>query len=291
MYELLIKSCPAKEAERVIAHLEALDVLSITWSDEANQAIIEPSLDAMPLWPVLHIQAFFNLRKEALMAKKILSERFGNLKYQIEKFVDVSWDQVQKDSFQPQFFGHRLWICPSWHEPPDPTAVNLILNPGLAFGTGTHPTTAMCLRWLDSHALSQKTIIDYGCGSGILALAALKLGARHADAMDLDPQALVATENNALLNQIEDGQLSIFQDASPLKPADLLMANILLNPLLSLKTQFHRLIHDQGRLVLSGLLRSQAKKLIQAYQDQFKIVSAAIEKEWILLEFKPICSD
>jgi ribosomal protein L11 methyltransferase len=192
------------------------------------------------------------------------------------------------DDFKPQQFGNRLWICPTWATPPEPYAVNLMLDPGLAFGTGTHPTTALCLTWLEANAafLQERTVIDYGCGSGILAIAALKLGATHLYAVDIDEQALTATKNNIKTNNIDSQQITITTPEALNTATDLLLANILLAPLMTLKERFLSLLKPRGFLVVSGILEEQAPHLIQAYDATFTLSNQFNKDGWSLLVFE-----
>ena len=181
--------------------------------------------------------------------------------HRFEILEDKDWVREWMDQFHPVQFGARLWICPSWLTPPEPTAINVMLDPGLAFGTGTHATTALCLEWLDSAPLSGKLVIDYGCGSGILGIAALKLGGNKTYAIDIDPQALLATRQNAEQNQITDQQLEVYYPQScPLDMADILIANILAGPLASLAQTLNSLIRPGGLLALSGVLEHKRRK-------------------------------
>ena len=183
-------------------------------------------------------------------------------------------------------FGKRIWICPSAYEPPITTAVNIRLDPGLAFGTGTHPSTALCLEWLDGHPLQEKTLIDYGCGSGILAIAALKCGAKQVTAIDHDPQALTATLMNAEQNDIPPKRLRIVlsKDIQLQEPIDILLANILAQPLIDLACYFRSLVKTGGYCVLAGILNEQADSVRQAYNAAgFKIIDIHQQKEWVSL--------
>jgi ribosomal protein L11 methyltransferase len=178
--------------------------------------------------------------------------------------------------------GKRLWICPSWCEAPDKNATNLLLDPGLAFGTGTHPTTAMCLKQLDKMLLDNKSIIDYGCGSGILAIAALLLGAKHAIGIDIDPQALLASRDNAERNGITDEQFPVYLTSDqPKIQADIVVANILAGPLVELAPQLTDMSNNKGHIVLSGILKEQQKAIINAYSAfALEVVQ---EGDWICL--------
>ena len=192
------------------------------------------------------------------------------------------------DNFHPMQMGERLWICPSWTTPPQPEAVNIILDPGLAFGTGTHPTTAMCLRYLDRYITTGMQVIDFGCGTGILAIAALKLGAKQALAVDNDPQAITATNQNAERNQVTSAQLEIAlpEDVAwaPMQgSADIVVANILAGPLEALAPQLKILVKSGGRLILAGLLTDQAESLIDAYAPEIELTIEQEIEGWVLL--------
>ena len=185
------------------------------------------------------------------------------------------------DNFHPMRFGERLWICPSWRDVPDPTAVNVMLDPGLAFGTGTHPTTSLCLQWLDGLDLEGKTVIDFGCGSGILAIAALKLGAAHAIGIDIDPQAITASRDNAERNGVSE-RLSLYlpKDQPQELQADVVVANILAGPLRELAPMISVLPRAGGLLGLSGVLATQAESVADAYRATFEIDPIAEKEEW-----------
>jgi ribosomal protein L11 methyltransferase len=180
-------------------------------------------------------------------------------------------------------FGRRLWICPSWREVPDPKAVNIKLDPGLAFGTGTHPTTSLCLRWLDSIDLVDKTLVDFGCGSGILAIAALKLGAKKVIGIDIDPQALLASHDNATRNHVADKLHLYLPQDQPKLEADIVVANILSAPLRELSSTISNYCKDSGMLVMSGILHEQYTSVVQAYENQFDFDPVAIEGDWVRL--------
>ena len=184
------------------------------------------------------------------------------------------------DNFHPMQFGERLWICPSWRDVPDPNAVNVMLDPGLAFGTGTHPTTALCLRWLDGIDMTDKTVVDFGCGSGILALAALKLGATRVIGIDIDPQALQATKENARRNGVEDRLDVYLPEDQPELEADVVMANILSGPLLELQSVITDYCKSDGLLVLSGILAEQVTRIEEAYSKDIELEPSAIDGEW-----------
>lgn len=285
MFQLEIEHCHRDDVEIINEALDATAALSVTFTDEHDDPILEPELGTTPLWPHVVIQALYNEEAEARIAQQVIAAKYPDLSYSIDHLPEQDWERVCMDQFQPQRFGERLWICPTWLTPPDPGAINLILDPGLAFGTGTHPTTSLCLGWLEQSELDQKSVIDYGCGSGVLALAALKLGATHVNAVDIDEQALLATQNNAATNHFTDQKLTIgFPDALS-TPVDLILANILLAPLLSLEKRFHQLLNEKGTLVVSGILAEQTDELIQAYQSSFKHEASIVQDEWALVVF------
>ncbi|KTC86148.1 MULTISPECIES: 50S ribosomal protein L11 methyltransferase [Legionella] len=284
-YQLQIEHCHRDEVDLISEMLEEAGALSITLTDKNDDPVLEPEPGTTPLWPEIIINALYASCQDAGLARSWLSTHYPDLTYSINELADKDWERVWMDDFKPQRFGQRLWICPSWIEPPEPNAVNLILDPGLAFGTGTHPTTSLCLRWLDQTDLTHKTVIDYGCGSGILALAALKLGADKVQAVDIDEQALQATQNNALSNAINSQQLSIGFPQTLTAPVDVLIANILLAPLLDLRSKFKELLKNTGILVVSGILDEQASALIATYQTDFNHHSSMNLEGWSLLTF------
>lgn len=285
MLQLQIKQCPRDDVEQLNAVLEETAALSITLTDEQDMPILEPELGTTPLWPKVIIHALYAEEYEAEIAKHLVSTHYPDLNYSIEVLPEQVWERVCMADFKPQQFGERLWICPSWLTPPDPNAVNLILDPGLAFGTGTHPTTSLCLTWLEQANLTQKTMIDYGCGSGILALAALKLGVKHVCGVDIDEQALIATKNNALTNHLQENQFSVSFPDQLKTPVDLLIANILLTPLIHLQVEFSTLLKKDGTLVVSGIMEDQVAELIETYKSCFNHKTTFIQDGWALVEF------
>lgn len=284
-YQLTILHCDKDNVDPVTDYLEEAGALSITVLDKNDEPMLEPTIGTAPVWRENVLQALFDKAEQAQDVLNNLSSQYTWIKGSIEKIEDQDWQRASMDLFQPQQFANKLWICPSWHTLPEPNAPHVILDPGLAFGTGTHPTTALCLTWLAQHPPHDLQIVDYGCGSGILALAALALGAKHVQALDLDDQALQATSNNAALNQITLEKLHITYPHQTTPHNDLVIANILLGPLLSLKDQFTSLLKPNGQLVLSGLLAEQADDLIAHYASDFTLQEKQICEEWILLSF------
>lgn len=285
MFQLDIQECLSQDIEQLSSRLESTPALSITMTDKFDDAIFEPELGTMPLWPHVVLQVLFAEEYEAQETVQSLAIEFPQFKYVISELEEQDWERVCMADFKPQQFGQRLWICPSWLTPPEKDAVNLILDPGLAFGTGTHPTTSLCLTWLEQADLQQKTVIDFGCGSGILALAALKLGAEHAQAVDIDEQALIATKNNADTNHISEDKLTMGFPDTLCAPVDLLIANILLTPLLSLRERFRALLKANGTLVVSGLLKEQAEEIIENYRTDFNHIATHTQGDWALVVF------
>jgi ribosomal protein L11 methyltransferase len=210
--------------------------------------------------------------------------------WRVSPLEDKDWEREWMDNFKPMSFGERLWIVPSWTTPPQPEAINILLDPGLAFGTGTHPTTALCLQWLDEHCQSHECqydeVIDYGCGSGILAVATALLGANHVWAVDNDPQALIATRDNAAKNNVTENIEAVLPGALPDIKTPLLLANILAQPLMGFAERFARHVSPGGHIVLSGILRDQAEQVAACYRPWFEMEAPVFQDEWTRLEGK-----
>ena len=281
--QLRLASTP-EQAESLEDALLGLDAVSVTFMDAEDQPIFEPDLGTTPLWSNTHLLALFEAGTDPDAVISTLQSRWPQPlpQHEFEEIADQDWERSWMDNFQPMRFGQRLWIVPSWHAAPEPDAVNLLLDPGLAFGTGTHPTTALCLEWLDSTAVKGKQVIDFGCGSGILAIAALLLGAEHAVGTDIDSQALEASRDNAQRNGIPDQQLDLhLPEDMPSAPADILVANILAGPLVSLAPQLASLVKPDGLIALSGILAEQADEVITAYRDAFVLAPVAERDGWV----------
>lgn len=261
--------------------------VSVTFADAQDNPIYEPELGTTPIWQQTRVIALFDAETnpKAVITQLItMMPQLTESDFRIEALEDKDWIRAWMDQFEPMQFGERLWIVPSWCEPPHPEAVNLLLDPGMAFGTGTHPTTALCLTWLDQHPPKGLSVIDYGCGSGVLALAAQKLGAKSVKGTDIDPQAILASQQNAERNQA-DIDFALVKDFDS-KPVDCLLANILAGPLKTLAPEFIRLLKPNGTLVLSGLLAQQADELIDFYQSLgFECTGNHTQEEWAQLSF------
>ncbi|PYC28405.1 50S ribosomal protein L11 methyltransferase [Aquipseudomonas alcaligenes] len=273
-----------QQAETYEDALLGVGAVSVTFMDAEDQPIFEPDLGTTPLWSNTHLLALFEADTDPanLIAHLELLTGAPLPEHQIEHIEDQDWERSWMDNFQPMRFGQRLWIVPSWHAAPQPEAVNLLLDPGLAFGTGTHPTTALCLEWLDGQDLTGCTVLDFGCGSGILAIAALLLGASQALGTDIDPQALEASRDNASRNGIDPARFPVYLPADlPQQPAEVVVANILAGPLVSLAPQITALVKAGGRLALSGILAEQAEEVRAAYAGAFDLDPTAIKDGWV----------
>lgn len=273
-----------ERAETISDFLEELGSVSVTFMDSQDTPIFEPLPGETRLWGNTDVIALFDAETDmnpiltALQESQLLESGFA---YKIEQIEDKDWEREWMDNFHPMKFGKRLWICPTWREIPEPDAVNVMLDPGLAFGTGTHPTTALCLEWLDSLDLEGKTVIDFGCGSGILAIAALKLGAKSAVGIDIDPQAILASRNNAEANGVADRLQLFLSDDKPVDlKADVVVANILAGPLKELYPVISQLPKAQGDLGLSGILATQAQSVCDAYAQTFELDPVVEREEW-----------
>ncbi|MEL0612670.1 50S ribosomal protein L11 methyltransferase [Marinomonas arenicola] len=260
----------------------------VTFEDVHDDPVYEPDLNTTPLWKHTQVTGLFEADADLEHIRPAVEHKAAalgdaeSLELKIEIVEDKDWEREWMDSYHPIKFGERLWVCPSWREVPDENAITLMLDPGLAFGTGTHPTTALCLQWLDSIDCDNKTIIDYGCGSGILGIAGLLLGANNMVGIDIDPQAVQATQANAERNQIDPARIEVKLPPyeSDLQ-ADIVVANILAGPLAQLATTITALVKPNGKLALSGILANQAQEVIEAYQEWFTIESITEKEEWV----------
>jgi len=273
------------DPEHLSELLSTAGAVSVTFEDAADQPVLEPLPGETHLWSQTRVSALFADDTDSDAISDVLRRDSGDpaLNIIVETVEDQDWTRAWMDQFQPLRFGRRLWICPHWHTPPQPNDVNIMLDPGLAFGTGTHPTTALCLEWLDAQDIRDDNLIDYGCGSGILAIAAAKLGAHRVWAVDYDPQALTATGNNAAANAVDQTIAIHSPDTLPEILADVLIANILYGPLLELAPRFAKLVRPGGKLVLSGILHDQAEPLLEKYCTWFNMEPVATRNEWVRL--------
>ena len=280
------------EQERVELALEETGALAVTLldadADTPNErAILEPGVGETPLWGEIALSALFDAGADRAGLLHVLVELLPELEpaqVRFREVADQDWTRAWMDDFKPMRFGRRLWIYPSNIEPPagDADAVIVRLDPGLAFGTGTHPTTALCLEWLDGLDLAGAHVIDYGCGSGVLAIAAIRLGAARVDGIDNDPQAILASRDNAERNGIADNQLALhLPDEFGHAPADVFVANILAGPLAELAPRFADCVKPGAPFALSGILVGQADELLARYAEWFDGLAVATREDWV----------
>ena len=274
---------PKEQLQEVEDFLLSIGAISTTYKDAGDNPVLEPLPGETPLWPELIVTGLFDQKKNINTVMNIIDRHYPELNAVQEELKDQDWERSWMDDYQPMSFGHRLWVVPTTMEAPDSQAINLRLDPGLAFGTGTHPTTSLCLQWLDQHDVSDKTILDYGCGSGILAIAALLLGASMADGVDIDPQAITASIDNAKTNHVND-KLSVYlPDNYQAKAYDVVMANILSGPLAELAPALSQYTKKNGNIILSGILEEQAESIRQVYQQWFEMAPVVIHDGWAML--------
>jgi len=284
-------SANEETAEKYSDWLVACGSQAVTFIDAKDTPIYEPLPgDEVLYWSNTVVMGLFDANHDmdkVINYLQAIHPDKDQMHYKLEQLEDKDWEREWMDNFHPMKFGQRLWICPSWRDVPEPEAVNVMLDPGLAFGTGTHPTTALCLTWLDGLDLQDKTVVDFGCGSGILSLAALKLGAKKVIGIDIDPQALQASLANAKRNNVED-RLTLFlpkdlpHDNSDFK-ADVVVANILAGPLRELAPTIISFVGDKGLLALSGVLEDQAQTLQDIYGQWCDMEPISVQEEWVRL--------
>jgi ribosomal protein L11 methyltransferase len=283
--QLKIDSTKA-EAPAIEALLEEIGAAAVLMEDSADQPLLEPPPGATPLWDATRVVGVFTVDSELDAVVEYLEVRLGHAlpAHRIEVLEDKDWVRAWMDHYHPMCFGTRLWVVPSWTPPPEPNAINLLLDPGLAFGTGTHPTTALCMEWLDSLDLNDKVVIDYGCGSGILAVAALLLGAKEAYCVDNDHQALTATRDNAERNGVAARIHTFMPEDMPSVSADVIVANILAGPLAILAPTLTGYSHAGTHIALSGIIKTQVPELRDVYEQWFDMSGLAIkEEDWCRL--------
>ena len=267
------------------ALLEALGAL-VSWTESANdEEILEPAPGAIPLWAEVRITALFPADASRTDITEALKTGLGTASGKVGFSVvqDRDWDADWRRQLKPLRFGKHLWICPVGQACPATDGISVILEPGLAFGTGTHPTTAMCLTWLDGTLLTGKRMLDYGCGSGILAIAALALGADSCRGVDIDPQALLASRDNALRNACSE-RLTLGEPADdPTEGYAVIVANILSGPLIRLAPQLQRYAGPATRIALSGILAAQSAEVVAAFRPWVQLELTAQQDDWVLL--------
>jgi ribosomal protein L11 methyltransferase len=273
------------DPERVEESCFEFGAVAVSYTDQRDDPILEPAPGEFRLWPHSRLQALFPYETSPEEVILGLSHvlRLDAARIRLETLADRVWEREWLRDFHPMCFGRRLWVAPHHAHVHTQGAVIVRLDPGLAFGTGTHATTAMCLAWLDQNAGAGQLAIDYGCGSGVLAVAAAKLGARAAYAYDIDPQALTATRDNAAANDVSAIVHVIEAETDLPADTDLLLANILCGPLCELAPRFAALTRPGGRIVLAGLLTAQAEDVTRAHREWFDIAPFATRDGWTAL--------
>ena len=266
--------------------LEDLGANAISLEDAEDQPMFVEEVGNTPLWPYTTLTALFSQEPNIHNLQQRLEEALtASIEINKKEILEQDWQKQSMQNFQPIQFGERLWVCPTWANYPDPFAINIRLAPGLAFGTGSHATTSLCLEWLNKCSLSGNTVMDFGCGSGILAIAAYFLGAKKIYAIDHDPQAVQATQMNAKNNQVDESVLQINLASTPTQQnCDIIIANVLLQPLIELSTHFAERLSPASKLILSGILEQQLEQLQTAYQPYFEFDAIHSKNEWLLVE-------
>lgn len=275
------------DPERLSAFFEQQGALSVTFEDCADQPIFEPEIGTTPLWSATRLTALYEDNTDLTGLRKQMSDVFGQTvtdRMMVQTLEDRDWEREWLDQFKPMPFGKHLWVCPAGQLPEHADHPVIIdLDPGLAFGTGTHPTTALCLQWLDQQPPQNLSVLDYGCGSGILGIAALKLGAESVESVDIDRQALWASEQNARRNRVDGSFHTCLPEELPTQQFDLLLANILANPLIELAPTLAGYVREDGVVVLSGILSAQAQAVRAAYAPWFEMDEPVQLDDWIRL--------
>lgn len=274
------------QANKLEDALLASGAVSVTLQDNADQPILEPALGETPLWDEVRVTGLYDADIDTAATSAQIQRYYGAAlpDNAWELLEDKDWEREWMKNYHAIRCGERLWICPSWQQPPEPAKVNLMLDPGLAFGTGTHPTTFMCLQWIDQQDFSGLQVMDYGCGSGILGIATLLLGAQQVIGVDIDPQALLATTENARRNQLPDNAMPVYlPPRCPKVEVDIMLANILAGPLVQLAPTLNGLTRLGGKLCLSGILGLQAEEVMAAYRPWFDFEPPRHQEEWVCL--------
>jgi len=282
MLKLSVKRDQAEQVETALLNSGAL---SCTYEDATDTPILEPAPGTAPLWPVVIVSGIFAQGSDKDIVTKMVTDALqlvDDVQITAELFPDSDWERSWMDEFKPVEITTELWIVPSFCEAPDASAINISLDPGLAFGSGTHPTTHLCLQWLAELDLKNKTVIDYGCGSGILAVAAALCGATAVYAFDIEAQALLATRDNAKRNGVADKITICHNDKDLPENIDIVVANILLAPLLELRSRFMQLLAEGGRFGASGLLSEQLPALAEAYALELRHSESEIRDQWAM---------
>ena len=287
-YKQISFNCTKDNIDKFTELLDSLGALSVTYTDAQDQPILEPAPNEVKLWNEIVVCALFQDNTDLLIIAKVLENKLENRNsILIEEIEDRDWVKEWQENFVPIKVSNNFWICPNWCEAEDKNALNLRLDPGLAFGSGTHETTFLCLKWLaeNQDKIKDKIVIDYGCGSGILAIGACLLGASKVYAIDYDKQALESTLENAKNNNISDNQLTLsMPEELPIIKSDVIIANILIGPLIHLANKFTDMLVDNGNIVLSGLLKSQISDIQKEYSPNIIFGTPIMKGDWVRLD-------
>ena len=276
--------------EQIIQVLDECGALSVTVEDKGQHAQFQEQSDTAVFWTHNRITGLFPANADVAAIMQQIEQHTGAAPaYSVDTLPDRDWELAWQAEYRPLQISTKLWICPSSSTPPQPAATNVYIDPGLAFGSGTHPTTRLCLEWLAERDIVNNDVIDYGCGSGILAIAALKLGARRAWGIDNDARALQASQENAVHNAVAGCYQSLAPESLPPRlQADIVLANILAQPLMALAPRLTTLVRNGGHLILSGLLESQASAVCACYAQEL-VIQAQVQREdaqgyrWVML--------
>ena len=285
----------ATQADTVEQVLLNAGALSVTLTDSEDQPIFEPGPGETPIWDLVTVVGLFSSELDRPALQTTLDEALATLNLSssaLTHLEDQDWERAWLDDFQPMCFANHLWVCPTGMKPDTENAVIMELDPGLAFGTGTHPTTAMCLEWLAANDVANKDLIDYGCGSGILGIAALLLGADRVYGVDNDPQALQATSDNCKKNSLSQSRFMLYLPGDfanalrheELQQVDIVLANILAGPLVNLAEYLTAMIKPGGIILLSGILREQAEEVMSAYEKWISFSPPLYQGDWVRLD-------
>lgn len=269
--------------------LEKLGALSVTLQDAADQAMYELAPDESRIWQQTRVTGLFDADFDLRPVERRMHQLTAGQEataVELSTLPDQVWERAWLDDFRPMQFGPGFWVCSSEHAIPDDAGTILRLDPGLAFGTGTHPTTALCLEWLARHRGRHASLFDFGCGSGILAIAGLLLGCKQAVAIDIDPRAIETALENARVNGVDDRLAAYSNEGYPKQPHPLVVANILAGPLVELSGAVGELVSPRGDLLLSGILQEQADDVVAAYADRFECVDRLNRQEWVCLHLR-----
>lgn len=283
-YELTLQ-VSKQQSQDIDEILTMAGAVGVTYVDAKDSPIYEPKPGEMPLWNHIKLIGLFDDKSMLENASKQLVQKYPALQQQKTKLKEQVWERVWMDHFKPIQFGINSWVIPDGFDVIDEGAVNLLLDPGLAFGTGTHETTSLCLQWLDRHDVKGKKLVDFGCGSGILAVMALLHGARQVICVDIDEQAIQATWQNAKKNGVEDGIVVVNpENVESINNQDGILANILAEPLMMFCEDFKKMLKPNGFFVLSGILKSQKNMICEKYAQHFVDIETEIDQDWVRVE-------